>query len=378
MSIFYSFPKKYHKSFKVTRRRPADIRFSESYNFPVLNYADYCGDMVFRAYRDLVIDEGVTITTEYPCKGLYIYCDGDCVINGTLSMTARGAKFDPQGEDVPCRPRCEAFCSIEVTYPYNIEQLEDYIRKYINSISEFGIPTMAWPSYLINNIYSIPLGEEDLAAIPAVGADGGARRTTSGAGNAGSNGTNRKSGGGGGGACLKSSSGATTSGAGGVGTAQSGGAGGGAAANAGTTSITAENGSSIGGKGGNAARGGNWTYAAGGAGNPGGIKAVYNSNNIVYDGELGTGGLIILVVRGNLTIGTNGKIESKGSKGGYATSGQVQGGGGSGGGSINIFYGGTYTKTGQVLATGGDGGTGGSSGYTGGKGGDGCITETQI
>ena len=115
MSIFYSFPKKYHKSFKVTRRRPADIRFSESYNFPVLNYADYCGDMVFRAYRDLVIDEGVTITTEYPCKGLYIYCDGDCVINGTLSMTARGAKFDPSGVDAPCRPRCEAFLNITFT-----------------------------------------------------------------------------------------------------------------------------------------------------------------------------------------------------------------------------------------------------------------------
>ena len=356
MSIFYSFPKKYHKSFKVTRRRPADIRFSENYSFPVQNYADYCGDMVIRAYRDLIIDESVVVTTDNPCKGLYIYCDGDCIINGTLSMTARGAKFDPAGVDVGCRPKGEAFCSIEVTYPYNIEQLEDYIRKYINSISEFGIPTMAWPSYLINNIYSIPLGEEDLAAIPAVGANGGASRSTNGDGNPGSNGTDRKSGGGGGGARYSSGG---VGGAGGAGTAYSGGAGGGAGSGA-----AGGNGSSIGGAGGTP---GKPVYAGAGAGNPGG-SGVGSAD--------GTGGLIILVVRGNLTIGANGVIESKGTQGVSKSGNYTVGGGGSGGGSINIFYGGDYTKNGQVHATGGAGGT--STNYNGGKGGDGCITEQQI
>ena len=375
MSIFPMYPRKYGKSFKVTRRRPADIRFSENYNFPVQNYADYCGDMVIRAYRDLVIDEGVIVTPENPCKGLYIYCDGDCIINGTLSMTARGAKFDPQGEGFGCKPKCEAFLNVTFSYPYTAEQLEDYIRRYIQSIAENGIPQAVWPSYIINNIYEIPANEEDLAVVPAVGASGGASKTSTANGNNGSDGINRQAGGGGGGACKKASSGATTSGAGGNGTACSGGAGGGAASNAGTSSVTAENGSSIGGKGGNAARGGNWTYAGGGAGNPGGIKSVYDGSATVDNGGLGTGGLIILVVRGNLTLGANGKIESKGSGGGQAVNGQ--GGGGSGGGSINIFYGGTYTKTGQVLATGGTGGAGGN-GNAGGKGGDGCITEQQI
>lgn len=367
MSIFPMYPRKYGKSFKVTRRRPADIRFSENYNFPVQNYADYCGDMVIRAYRDLIIDEGITVTTDNPCKGLYIYCDGDCTINGTLSMTARGAKFDPQGEDVPCRPRGEAFLNVTFTYPYSAEQLEDYIRRYIDSIAENGMPQAAWPSFIINNIYEIPTGEEDLATVPAVGeagGDGGTMSPSSPNGKAGTNGTNRKSGGGGGGGAQSTGG---IGGKGGNGTAYSGGAGGG-----GGTSGTAEAGSSIGGKGGNA-KGGSSGQSGGGAGNPGGTKG--GSGTGGSDGETGTGGLIILVVRGNLTIGANGKIESQGKKGGTGHSNYGASGGSSGGGSINIFYGGVYTKTGQVIANGGAAVTVGRSG---GKGGDGCITEQQI
>lgn len=351
MSIFYSFPKKYHKSFKVTRRIPADKRFSENYSFPVLNYADYCGDMVIRAYRDLIIDEGITVTTDNPCKGLYIYCDGNCTINGTLSMTARGAKFDPQGEGFGCKPKCEAFLNVTFSYPYTAEQLEDYIRRYIQSIAENGIPQAVWPSYIINNIYEIPTGEEDLALVPAVGADGGAAISGGGNGKPGVNGTNRQSGGGGGGGGYSA-----PGGAGGKGTAYSGGAGGGGQ--------STNAGSSIGGAGGNGSSGG-----GGGAGNPSGSGGT---------GENGTGGLIILVVRGNLTIGTNGIIESKGVKSKNITATYNGMGGGSGGGSINIFYGGTYTKSGQVLATGGSSGSGGFYSKPGGTGGDGCITETQI
>lgn len=354
MSIFPMYPRKYGKTFTISVRRPADKRFSENYNFPVQNYADYCGDMVYVAYRDLIIDEGVVVTTENPCKGLYIYCDGDCTINGTLSMTARGAKFDPSGVDVPCRPRCDAFLNVTFSYPYTAEQLEDYIRRYIQSIAENGIPQAVWPSYIINNIYEIPANEEDLASVPAVGAAGGTAKVNQGKGNNGANGINRQSGGGGSGGVSTTTG---TSGAGGAGTAYSGGAGGGSCASVGGN---AENGSSIGGAGGKGAVAGN-----GGAGNPGGTGTGTAP-------EVGTGGLIILVVRGNLTIGANGMIESKGKKGGYGT---TLGAGGSGGGSINIFYGGTYTKNGQVLAT---GGIAVGTTYSGGVGGTGCITETQI
>jgi hypothetical protein len=355
MSIFPMYPRnaiKLRKPITISTRRPADKRFSENYSFPVQNYADYCGDTVYVAYRDLIIDEGVTLTTENPCKGLYIYCDGDCTINGIISMTARGAKFDPQGEGFGCKPRCDAFLNITFSYPYTAEQLEDYIRRYIQSIAENGMPQAVWPSYIINNIYEIPANEEDLATVPAVGANGGA--TSYGAANPGSNGTDRKSGGGGSGARYSSGSG----GAGGNGTSYSGGSGGGGGADG-----TGGAGSSIGGAGG----GGSNSNAGGGAGNP--------SGNYGTGGGQGTGGLIILVVRGNLTIGTNGKIESKGSAGKDAGGFFRAGGGGSGGGSINIFYGGTYTKNGNVLAT---GGAGGIAGGNGGKGGDGCITEQQI
>lgn len=367
MSIFYSFPQKFGKTFTISRRRPADKQFSENYNFTVQNDSDYCGDMVYVAYRDLIIDEGITVTTDNPCKGLYIYVDGDCTINGILSMTARGAKFDPSGVDAPCRPRCEAFLNITFSYPYTAEQLEDYIRRYIQSIAENGMPQAVWPSYLINNIYQIPANEEDLATIPAVGGaggDGGTISPSSPNGKAGTNGTNRKSGGGGGGGAQSTGG---IGGNGGNGTAYSGGAGGG-----GGTSGAAEAGSSIGGKGGNA-RGGTSGQSGGGAGNPGGTKA--GSGTGGSDGETGTGGLIILVVRGNLTIGANGKIESQGKKGGTGHTNYGAAGGSSGGGSINIFYGGIYTKTGQVIANGGDSVT---VGRPGGKGGDGCITETEI
>lgn len=363
MSIFPMYPRKHSKTFKISARRPADKQFSENYNFPVQNYADYCGDMVYIAYRDLIIDEGVTVTTDNPCKGLYIYVDGDCTINGILSMTARGAKFDPSGVDAPCRPRCEAFLNITFTYPYTAEQLEDYIRRYIQSIAENGIPQAVWPSYIINNIYEIPANEEDLATVPAVGASGGAGRTGSvGVGYAGENGTDRKSGGGGGGGQGNSTT--YISGAGGNGTAYSGGAGGG-----GTRNANGTDGSSIGGSGGKSGGGTVW-QCGGGAGNPGGVGGIAENN-----GEDGTGGLIILVVRGNLTIGANGSIESKGKNGGLSNMSNSSGGGGSGGGSINIFYGGTYTKNGSVIATGGNGG---NATYKGGKGGDGCITEQQI
>ena len=49
------------------------------------------GDVVVMNYQNLTINSGVTLTTSNRCRGLVIYCLGNCTINGTLSMTARGA-----------------------------------------------------------------------------------------------------------------------------------------------------------------------------------------------------------------------------------------------------------------------------------------------
>ena len=55
----------------------------------------YDGDMVIKEYTTMAIDSGDTVTTDQPCRGLFIYCQGNAVINGTLSMNARGAKGNP-------------------------------------------------------------------------------------------------------------------------------------------------------------------------------------------------------------------------------------------------------------------------------------------
>ena len=60
--------------------------------------------IVLKVNGNLTVDEGVTLTT-YASKdgyggpkGLTIYCTGTLTNNGTISMTARGAK--PEGQNV--------------------------------------------------------------------------------------------------------------------------------------------------------------------------------------------------------------------------------------------------------------------------------------
>jgi len=55
----------------------------------------YDGDMVVKQYTSINIDTGDTVTVEQPCRGLMILCQGDCTINGTLSMKARGPYANP-------------------------------------------------------------------------------------------------------------------------------------------------------------------------------------------------------------------------------------------------------------------------------------------
>jgi hypothetical protein len=84
----------------------------------------------------------------------------------------------------------------------------------------------------------------------------------------------------------------------------------------------------------------------------------------------GTGGLLILIVRGNLEIGPNGSIPANGSAGndlGFSPA-SGGGGGGSGGGVLYVYYGGTLTNNGAVTANGGNGGTGPNTGGAGGAG----------
>ena len=288
--------------------------------------------VVLKVNGNLTIDEGAKLTA-YASKngyggpkGMMIYCTGTLTNNGTISMTARGAKAE--GQDV-------------------------YLWKNSDNSYEF---------------------------VPAVGAEGGVNSQVVGnsifggryskIGNSGKNATSRQTAGGGSGTALCTDTSdrcAATSGAGTAGTSYSGGTGGGAAATMVYGQyITAKNGNINGGAGGNGV--GNYNdEAGGGAGNPGGTGGAD-----ITKAENGTGGLLIIYAN---NIINNSIIEANGSNGG--TSSRNAGGGSSGGGSINIFYKDNYTENnGSITADGGIAMC--ATGYKGGAGGTGSISVGQI
>jgi hypothetical protein len=65
-----------------------DLVTTASVNFTTTNDQE----VLVKNYRNLTISTGHTVTVSNRCKGLLIYIGGDCVINGTLTMTGKGAK----------------------------------------------------------------------------------------------------------------------------------------------------------------------------------------------------------------------------------------------------------------------------------------------
>ena len=194
--------------------------------------------------------------------------------------------------------------------------------------------------------------------IPATGAVGGIGQYNSNGlkGNDGNTVSLRATGGGGAGGGYSSNGGNGASG-----TSYSGGTGGGAGGRA-----TGYNGSENGGQGGNANDANTSQYNGGGAGNPGGKP----SQNKGTKGENGTGGT--LIIYGN-NIDNSGRIESKGSNGGY---GEDSSGGASGGGSINIFFKEEYIENGTYSIDGGIAGT--TEINAGGNGGNGTCNIGKV
>lgn len=273
------------------------------------------GPTVYKNFKNLTINAGHTVTVSNRCKGLVIYCLGNCIINSNLTMTSRG---------------CIA-TGVNVN-PYNLNKC---VRRNC-SFTDYSIP--------------------------AVGAAGGPAVHNVGY-NIGSTGVNGQCGGGSSGQAQNGMGSSVYSGAGSAGTSYSGGSGGGACIG----NITLTGGSAVanGGAGGYGvavnASGPSSHGGGGGAGNPGGVGAG-SKGGTGFPGETGTGGLIILIVRGNLTIGSTGLISSDGSAGGGGSAVFWAWGGSSGGGSITLLYGGTLSNTGTVRANGGGGGIAGGAG----------------
>ena len=268
------------------------------------------GVPVVKNFSNLFISRSVVISPPNRCKGMLIFVDGDATISGSITMTSRGASAT--GADT-------SFSALNPPY------LGDY-----------------WSSQLFPS-------SSYLSRVFAVGAAGGGGSTDGTAGGLG------RSGGGGGGSTTTGPYGTASGGSGGTGTSYSGGAGGGGG---GSPGGAGSNGSPIGGAGGNGGGGGN---SGGGAGNPNGSGGSQIAT--------GTGGLLILIVRGNLKIGPNGSITTNGSAGNNANiSGGSGAGGGSGGGVLYVYYGGQLTNNGSVTSNGGSGGSpfgGGASGAGG-------------
>jgi hypothetical protein len=315
------------------------------------------GDMVVRNYSSLTINAGHTLTTTNRCKGLLIYVNGNCTINGKISMTARGANVDPLSAGV----------SASGIRFRRIKAGQVGSDSTSNLLAGCGTAAVAAENSQVATtsngiIYTIQRSG-------AAGAVGGGGELGSVAGTAGSSGSTGQSGGGGRGGLQQN--GAVGSGS--AGTCFSGGAGSGGSGNGGSADAGING-------GGGSAGSGNLGAHSGGAGNPGGAGVGAGSNA----GSSGTGGLVILIVRGILTIGATGSVEANGLAGGNAVSDYyAQGGGGSGGGNALILYGQSLSNNGTVTANGGGGGTATANiepygVHAGGGGGDGSVQIQQV
>ncbi|KAK3270453.1 hypothetical protein CYMTET_21156 [Cymbomonas tetramitiformis] len=274
------------------------------------------GPMVVRQYKSLVIEAGATVTTAARCKGLLVLVQGDCTIDGALSMTARGARVDPTAEGVP----------------------DSGLRFAMLQAGGTGtLPAAEWQG-------AGDAAQEAMSHMPEVVEAGVVISIARAGAEAGANGslTLGQSGGGGAGgaASLNCCGGVGGSGAGG--TCFSGGAGGGGSDGA----YHGGHGSANGGEGGSPGAASQWYSRVGsGMGNP--LSAESSTE--------GTGGLLVLLVGGRLRLGAEGEVTAEGGAGG-GDGATAAGGGGSGGGVVVVLHGETLHNAGRISAGGGSGG----------------------
>lgn len=315
-------------------------------------------------YKNFTLNEGHTITTSAPGNGLVIYVEGDAVINGAIDMSGKAHGL---GMGVP---------------PLVI----------LGSIPGFNSLITSLP-----NIENYRGGAGGNGGAGGMGNRDDSTYSSGGAGGTGSNGRYCAGGygGGGGGAgaaftwyshasnkkggngsspdlslgylMVQTASKYTTKGyADSIisldGTAAPVGTGGGGSGG------MSQGGSS---RWGEAGYGGTCTGAGGGGG--GGIASYSGYGNNGGGGGY-AGGCIVLIVRGNLTIGATGSLKAAGGNGGYGGAGGTEdtssssgggggggGGGGAGGGVVAIFHKGNFVNNGSVNVSGGSGGAGGAA-----------------
>jgi len=306
-------------------------------------------EMLVKNYNNLLINNGVQFLLKQR-KGSLIYCLGDCTINGTLKAES-GYSCDPSAAGVPAGGLVIA-------------------RRTNGSSSGSSILTGCGSTATTSEANQASVsGNGTIWTIPRAGGNGGVGgvKNPGPGGNTGASPTTASggTGGGGGGSAYAGNDIVSASGGNGAaGTCFSGGAGGGAAISEGPawSHIYGGNATGNGGAGG-AGASGSYAYGNGGAGNPGGAGwGGYPA------GEYCCGGLLILVVRGNLTVGASGLTTAKGGSGHPSSPSGYQSAG-SGGGVLLILYKGVLTNNGSIVANGGVGGDMGAAG---------SVTTAQI
>jgi len=339
---------RYFKDGTTTTGYPVPLAGTGVYEYTVPNKdGSYDGDAVVKQYSSLTINANYVLTTDQPCRGLFIMVTGNCTLNGSLSMTARGALADPSthgaaatGIRVPVSPVSNDALSEDIstgavfdgmgTAATNLESAFNSATKDTGAF--ISVPKVGMPA---DDTRTIESGsDQDMKGSFGLSGDNwivssswGARPTDAGKTGEGGSGRNR--------------SGATV---GVAGSMFAGGPGGGAR----YFGSGGMEGVAFGGAGGQHSAGGDWN-ASGGAGNPGGTGNTTGAN-----GGDGCGGLLILLVGGNLTIGSGGGIYAKGVAGGSRrATGQYIPGSGSGGGSVIVCYKGTLSNSGTINVDGG-------------------------
>tara|TARA_R100001460_G_scaffold50746_1_gene89207 strand:- start:390 stop:1460 length:1071 start_codon:yes stop_codon:yes gene_type:complete len=351
-----------------------------TYTVPNKN-GSYDGDMVVKQYTSVNIDAGDIVTVDQPCRGIFILSQGDVNINGEIRMKGLGAFADPTASGGSDNNPVQ---SSGLQFPFRTSGGSTTFTAANTLLNGCGTTARS----VIANFKTLA-SDGTVLTVVRQGANGGATTGVNNTGNNGSAGSTGQSGGGGSGACNYVGSG----GAGAYGSCFSGGSGGGPGDNG-----TGTAGANWGGAGGNGSTAHGAT-GSGGAGNPNGSDYATGGGGLElghingHGGTEGTGGLVIIVAGGNVTIGSNGKIDCRGgqSKHVFGKTEWSATGGGSGGGNIIIAHKGTYTNNGEVTCAGGPagrlytgtygyGGTEMSGTYTrrGGDGGTGSVQTLQI
>lgn len=348
-------------------------------------------DVIVKNYTNVTINSGHILTTDKRCRALIIFCKGNLTVTGTISMTAKGAKLT-SGNNI--------YLTDKGTY-YMASSPVDAGDTLIYSDSHGGDGGDA-----LYSSYEEGYGGAGSAySNPFAGGFGG--------GGAGSvPGYNRAPGDGGDAPSLGSSFLETTFRAecqcatgysnsdSSVGTNGSGGSGGCGSV---YSSIQSTYPTTVRGRSGYAGL----SNGAGGGGSGGNsnVNQYYGPYSNTYgedgnDGQ-GSGGFVLLIVKGTVTINSGGKIEANGGSGGnggrgirktqsstpsYSYTGgcgNAAGGGGAGGGMVLIWHKSGYTNNGSVTVSGGSGGDPGATGSpywnSGGYAGDaGTVGRTVI